>query len=502
MNHLSKRTRDDQMVLSKFVPTCICVDAKARSQVFNMAKHNSHFGCTYCTYFGVSVDTMRYPMHHADLPPYEDRSHRGMKADMIEAQRRVNNNERNVSVRGHKGFTPLLKLKKFDLFKGNAFDDLHNTYECATQHHNEIIIKEIPKIVVRMSGKMFLDTLDLRLKNIKTPSCITRKPGTCLMKNRSQMHGTEWRNWLLYYAPLCLHGLVAGRFIQTLECLSYGTYLLSQDIISQDHVALARDLITRYLEEYDEFGIEKSRLNIHALQHAHVSVRNWGPLWCYSTFNFESWNHRIMQTITSPKGALNQIVNRHLINFSVELAMNDQRISPEVKHMMKQILHKRRHSQALHVGDHSYFLGKSVMRAPTQEEQRVLQLEGYETVNLNVFQKMIIRGVTFTTKSYVKEDSRSDDSSIFTFQNTVCTIQDIVSFTSQEDQNVHGLLVEEHEMVRRGTPLFPIAKQFCEVRAGGVLHFIKINEVRAPVVKAPLLGSIFFIPVTNLNEVD
>ncbi|KAE8741253.1 hypothetical protein FOCC_FOCC013240 [Frankliniella occidentalis] len=498
-------TRNGELVLSKFIPTCMCVDGKARAQCYNMAKHNSHFGCTYCTYFGVSLDTMRYPKQHQDLPPYKDRTHDDMKRDMKVAQEMVNRGEKNVSVNGHKGFTPLMKLKYFDLSKGNAFDDLHNTYECAAKYHTEIIIKDLPKLIPRMGEKAFLDTIDLRLKNIKTPSCIARKPGTCLMKNRSQMHGTEWRNWLLYFAPICLHGLVAGRFIQTLECLSYATYLLSQDIIAPNHINCAKDLITNYLKGYDEFGPEKSRLNIHALQHAHVSVRNWGPFWAYSTFNFESLNHRIMQTITSPKGAIHQIVNRHLINFSIELATNDdQRIAPEIKDMMKQILHKRRHSNALQVAERSYFLGRSSVRPPTEEELRVLYQEGYQTTQLQVYQKMIIKGVTFTTSDYVKAESKSDDSTVFTFQNTFCTIRDILSFKTEEGEDVYGLLVTEHEMVQRPTPLFPIAKQICEVHQGdvGLLHFLKISEVRAPVVKAPLLGSVFFIPIANLNEID
>ncbi|KAK3924438.1 Halomucin [Frankliniella fusca] len=509
MNSLTRRgiswTRDAQLVISKFVPTCMCVDAKARAQVYNMAKHNSHFGCTYCTYYGVSSDTMRYPMFHQDLPPYEDRTHNGMKHDMIEAQMKVNRGEQNVSVRGHKGFTPLMALKYFDLQRGNAFDDLHNTYECATKYHTEIVIKDLPKLEPRMGEQIFLNTIDSRLENIKTPSRIARKPGTCPMKNRSQMHGTEWRNWLLYFGPICLHGLIAGRFIRTLEYLSYATYLLSQDVIHLDHVDMARDLTIKYLEEFDDFRLEKSRLNVHTLQHAHTSVRNWGPIWAYSTFNFESLNHRIMQNITSPKGAINQIVNRHLISFSIELAMNDdQRISPEIKNMMKEILHKRRRSNTLQVGDHSYFLGRCTLRPPTDEEQRVLQQEGYNTVQLRVFKKMIIKGVTYTTANYVKEDSKSDDSTIYTFQNTFCTIQDFVSLIPQEGETVHGLLVLEHVMVRRPTPLFPIAKQICEVHPQnvGLLHFLRIDQVRSPVVKAPLLGSLFFIPLANLNEID
>ncbi|KAK3911566.1 Intercellular adhesion molecule 3 [Frankliniella fusca] len=450
-------TRGQQLVSSKLIPTCMCVDGKARAQVYNMAKHNSHFECTYCTHFGVSVDTMRYPMVHEDLPPYEDRTHAGMKRDMIQAQRMVNNGERNVSVRGHKGITPLMNLKHFNLSEGNAFDDLHNIYECASKYHIEVFIQDVPKLVPRMGQAAFLQTIDLRLRNIKTPSCIARKPGTCLMKNRSQMHGTEWRNWLLYFAPVCLLGLVAGRYIQTLEHLSYATYLLSQDIIFPDHIDIAREL---------------------------TSLPSMSLEWIRP-------------------GAINQVVNRHLIRFSLELAINDeQRIAPEVKDMMKQILHKRHHRKALQVDGHSNFLGGSLSRPPTEDELRVLLQEQHNTTLLHVFKRMIINGVNYTTASYVKEESRSDDSTIYTFQNTFCTIQDIVSFKS-DGEDKYGLLVIEHKMARRPTPLFPTAKHICEVHPDvGLLHFLRIQDVRSPVVKAPLLGALFFIPLTNVNEID
>ena len=183
------------------------------------------------------------------------------------------------------------------------------------------------------------------------------------MKNRKQMHANEWRNWLWYCAPICLHRLFPSSQVEHLERLSHASYLLALDIISQEDIDQAEQLIDEYFRLYDNFGIEKTRRNLHNLRHAPNTVRRWGPLWCYSTFNFESWNHLIMLLITSPKGALQQIVTRHLIRMNIELAMHSSDlVSEEVREATKKIVNEARHVLAFQVDDKTYLLGASTQK--------------------------------------------------------------------------------------------------------------------------------------------
>lgn len=47
---------------------------------------------------------------------------------------------------------------------------------------------------------------------------------------------------------------------------------------------------------------------MHQLLHISESVRNWGPLWAHSAFNFESANYKLLKTIHSAKGVILQIL--------------------------------------------------------------------------------------------------------------------------------------------------------------------------------------------------
>lgn len=498
--------RDGNLVTSKFVVTCFCVDGKANCQMLNMVPWSSHYGCTSCLYYGVTIDRrMRYPQRHELLPACENRTDRGMREDMVQAEA-ARERTGNVNVRGHKGISSLILLKHLDLGVGSAFDDLHNVYECAVLNHTELLLTEVPRLNGISENIMFA-TIDSRLSAIKTPSCIARKPGKCKIKNRKQMHGNEWRNFLWYGFAACLFGLVPVDHIRHMERLSYAIYLLSMDIIIEDHTTTAERLILEYLDMYDEkFGIERTRLNIHRLKHAAESVRNWGALWVYSTFNFESWNGKLIQLVTSPKGALQQIVTRHLLHFTLEAALHGMDDIPQdVKDQMRKILHKRRLVNAHQVADHTYVSSRIAVRAPTEGESQVLRSENFGTQELQTYDKLHINGVRYTTSRFTSsKDSLSDDSTIFTHGNTFGTIQEIVTFRNADDREVCGLFILEHEMVNRPTPRFPIARHWCEVRTEdpGLLHFITVNEVRSPVVKVPLLGDLFFIPVPNLFEID
>lgn len=85
------------------------------------------------------------------------------------------------------------------------------------------------------------------------------------MANRKQMKGSEWRNWIIFYAVPCLQGLIEPNYITPIEFLSHGAFLLSQDIISPEDKVQAEFCFQRFLELNEQlYGIEKTKLNLHA----------------------------------------------------------------------------------------------------------------------------------------------------------------------------------------------------------------------------------------------
>lgn len=496
-------TLNGNQVLSKIKTQCFCVDGKARHQVLNMSTHQSHYGCTYCTLKGVTVGesrTMRWPIGpHPEIPPSEDRTNEGMIGAILQAH------ETGAPVLGHKGPTPLMLLNDFDLRKGNACDDLHILYECAAKHITELSLTEAPRVQERMGQETLCNIIDVRLQKIKTPTNISRKPGTCKMSNRKQMKGSEWRNWIIYYAVPCLQGLILQTHITPIEYLSHGAFLLSQDIILPEHKLQAEHCFRRFLELNEElYGIERTKLNLHALTHFGRSVSENGNLWCYSTFNFESWNHKIIQTVKSPKGALLQIVVRHLILSSLELAQHSlEYISPAIRAQLRRILKKRRMTRAHQFSQHVHLMGKFTMRPTTEEELQVLQGLNFPNIaRVQEYKKISINSSVYCPMKYVKDDGMSDNSLVFTYGDTYCSILSVVRFQTENGTDKCGLFVLEHRVTNR-TP-FGEAKHIGRLHEPGydLLHFISPEEIRTLVVKMPLGGEMYVVPMPNLNEID
>jgi hypothetical protein len=324
------------------------------------------------------------------------------------------------------------------------------------------------------------------------------------MSNIAQMSGTELRNWLLYAAIPCLQGLLQNNYIQHLERLAHAAYLLSMDIITQENIEKADRYIKQYLSQYETFfGADRTRLNLHSLQHAPTSVKLLGGLWNYSTFNFESWNHLIMTLITSAKGVLSQIVTRHLIHVSLERAlMADNNIAQDVKDQISKILNKRRRQDGREVAAHTYLVGTCTVRQPTREELDVLLQEGINPVtNFSVYNKISIRSVDYQTSRTHRDEFKSDDTSVFSYLNTFCTIVDIVTFEDETGTELCGLFVMEHDVVRPAP--FSYANHICEIKpaANDIFHFYRVTAVRSPVVKVYVGDRRYFIPLPNAHRI-
>ncbi|EFN72294.1 hypothetical protein EAG_11530, partial [Camponotus floridanus] len=291
-------------VRSRFIPTCHCVDSKERWKLLNMTQYNGYFGCTFCDILGVSINSgIRYPiLPNPEMNVPQLRTNESILQNMIAAY------HIGTPVKGVKGPAALMNLHHYGLLSGSAVDDLHAIHEDNAQHHTELLLK--PGIGA-LSAEEKIRIINARMRTIKTPTGIARKPQD--IKRRAQWKGSEWRNWLFYYNIPCLTGLISHKYINHLAMLSFGTFLLSQDEITRHEINVAENCLLKYVTLFEEyFGIQHMYYNVHLLLHFTTCVRNWGPLWVYFTFNFESWNNKcIRMHVTSPQNATEQIIHRH-----------------------------------------------------------------------------------------------------------------------------------------------------------------------------------------------
>lgn len=51
--------------------------------------------------------------------------------------------------------------------------------------------------------------------------------------------------------------------------------------------------VQTYVCLFHDTGVKSVTMNVHLLSHVAECVYNWGPLWCYSCFSFESMNREV-----------------------------------------------------------------------------------------------------------------------------------------------------------------------------------------------------------------
>ena len=491
-------------VTSKFVPLCHCVDSPARFGILQMAHWNSDFGCTYCTHKGVQDGgNQRYSVLDVnDLPAIADRTHRGMVQNMLTAQQMLNDGRRNeIPYLGHKGTTPMLLLENHDLREGQAVDDLHQDHEGCAADLTELLVTLAPRVIPNMATAELLRRIDERLLHIKTPSRIARKPRSIL--HRSKFNGSEWRNWLFFYAVPCLTGLIHPDYVELMALLSHGCYLLSQDVIEQRDINEADRVLRRYATSFEEkFQRHRLKFNMHVTtSHKVHCVRKLGSPFAYTTYNFESLNSKMAKNVTSPKGAVIQVLTRSLLNLTVNIAQYDERLSEAVRERLKTILSKERLKRVREVGLNQYVVGRGTGRVPSAQEAEVLVREGFNGVENYVEYKGVLIGNT-RYKSVAGQDPsiRSVDTCVYTFQNTLCQILKVIVFRDHDGHERSGMFVMEHDVAN----VHPVARHLSLLRdaAADLLHFVHLNQVRCPFVKMDVDGVVYTACVPNCYEID
>ena len=174
----------------------------------------------------------------------------------------------------------------------------------------------------------------------------------CLPRKIENTYGhwkaSELRSWLLFYSLSCLKGHFSNSILGHYCCLVEAVFLLLGDCITKEDVSRAQHLIEVFVKHYGAaYGKENMGQNVHNLTHMVDSVRQWGPLWTYSCFGFESFNGDILKTVHGTGNVCNQIfwslqTQKYLENQSVKMS------SGPVKNFFKVCL-KVNHTNYPHV---------------------------------------------------------------------------------------------------------------------------------------------------------
>lgn len=483
---------DGVEVTSRFFPTFCVVDAMARCEILNQKSPAGYFSCNFCTHSGEWVNGMKFAL----LPPIprplpERRTHDDIVECMLEERR------------GFKGPAAIMNLDHFDLGIGFPTDDLHPIFLGATVFHLSLFMTHVGEDYY-IGDKPTMALINARLRAIRTPSFISRKPSD--IQRYKSWQGTEARNFLLYYMVPCLTGVVrdnAQEYIDHFALLSQAVFLLSRQTVSPEDVNEAERCIDTYVERFQEyFGVENMRFNIHMLKHVIECFRLWGPPFVQTTFNYESWNHHLMKNITSPKGSIDQVVHRFLMSFFVASILDREDVSDRVKRKIESLLNASL-MNGVHVGN-VVLLGKSISRPPTAEERVLLQERGYDCQRVTQFKRAQVdrRGVEYRSRHYRYngELTRSDDSYIYTWNDEFCVI-DYIMMVEHEGQRLVFLTVN---VLHTLNPINPSATYIVDIDVDvqNPLVLMTFDEIRVHAIRIDTPTHSCVMPVTNICELD
>jgi hypothetical protein len=279
------------------------MDLPARASSLNMKHHNGICGCLYCENPGVMVDSGTRGGHCRSYQP----SNAPLRSDKtIQENASIATETNKVSV-GIFGPTVLSHVPNFSLVSGVVIDYMHG-----------ILLGVTKKLLTLwFDGKNYkepfflghqMSHIDKLLKVIAPPHTIRRLPRK-LSGNYQHWKASELRSWLLYYSLPCLKSYLPPVHLQHFACLVEATYLLLGSSITANDLQEADKLLFAFNDNFgDLYGKAAVGLNVHNLLHIVQCVRDWGPLWAWSCFGFESFNGEILGLVHGTGNVSQQII--------------------------------------------------------------------------------------------------------------------------------------------------------------------------------------------------
>lgn len=297
----------------KFVPyvTHASVDLPAKSKIQCFTQHNGCMGCCICYKESVPVPnkknqrtTRRYLF--AD-EPLEYRYH----DETLEIMMNVG----KVPIKGVKDISPFVGFKYFDLIKSFGLDWLHMILKGTFEKLSVLYFSTDNNKTDFYIGPKKIEILEKRVRDLKpTKEVCNIRPISEI--NNYKAH--EQRAFLLFFFPIILNGLLPKAHMDHFNLLSESTYILLKGQISNQELELCEKNLNQFVLTFEIlYGKQNVTMNVHLLLHTVYIVRALGPLWCYSTFCFESNNGVLKRYVKGPRNVIKQVTKKYILNKSV-----------------------------------------------------------------------------------------------------------------------------------------------------------------------------------------
>ena len=379
------------LIKSKVIPYICTVDTVARAKIMNMKSFHAEYGCPWCYLPG-----KRLEKGHGTMNSYSGTELSKRKNSEVRIFARKSTPEEPIY--GIKGPSPMSLWPSFDMVNGFVVDALH----CVDLG----VMRQLITLWMESKKKFFrnkecdIAEINKKLLNFRVPRSINRRPRT--LDERAFWKGNEYRSFLFFYGPVVLKDHLQHKYFSHFLKLSSAIFSLYQESISFLQLKLSELALKSFVTEFGSlYGEMNVTFNVHQLLHIGDSAYNWGPLWGFSTYPFESLNGILMKLFHGTQHVPLQISKRFLIlNDIIGLVSEVMENASERTHkaLSKVLDSYSDRKYATRVGI-SVVLGKTHITDVTDEEKVHIQsivAPGFEAA----FQakKLLVNGILFTSK--------------------------------------------------------------------------------------------------------
>lgn len=334
------------------ITNALTMDLQARACVFNMMQHNGLCACIFCEETGVVVKSGK---GHTRSFPYREIKPKARTSESIDASV-----EQAVQQK-----KPVCGFHGRSILKHLPWNEFH--VNCTIDYMHGFLLGILKRMMTLwIDGSSFeqpyfighkLKEIDKTLKNIKTPYIIHRTPRK-IQNNLNHWKASEFRSFLLYYGIPCVEGILPNSYLEHFACLVEATFLLLQEKITAKDLKRCKKLLDVFYKCMAPlYGEETCGLNVHNLSHIVECVENWGPLWAYSCFSFESFNGEISKAIHGKGNVSGEV---YWAVHSEKILENEIKSLPhgKAKDLLKEIMSSRNtpNNENLEVGEQCYVM--------------------------------------------------------------------------------------------------------------------------------------------------
>lgn len=210
--------------------------------------------------------------------------------------------------RGIKGPPPLLWFLALDIIQ--SIDYLHNFCLRVMALLLSLWFSETHRLR-GFSHRNMVEEFDARMVDTRPPEFISRPPQP--FAKIKHWKGVEYRNFLLYYGPIVLKGILTEEQLEHFMLFSTGTAIFLSHSITPHMRQLGQSMFNAFVERFAGlYTVRFMSKTVHSLLHIEMCVLKTGPLWTTSCFPYESIYHFLRQLINGTQYVLDQVRNHPL----------------------------------------------------------------------------------------------------------------------------------------------------------------------------------------------